>query len=406
MNKILPIILSISIALLAQNSSQSPGRVEHQLRITDQMLAEISTEIEPNTTALASQYSEQAQAVQRQAWDEFESGNIDVAKNLTEQARALLQKVRGAMKRLPDETEKQVMRLLEQNRNLAEKIAETISESGRKDLQDMFENAIQISREAERMLEKESASTAGKLAKQAQSILKKIAAHRIHTPEEQKVNDAIERTDELIEMVSDETDKNRNDNANALLIAAQELQRAARDAFEHKDTRQAAKLTLRARKKAQKVKSQTTNTTVTVESLQRQIEKSKEAIQEIGDVSDSEVATLAADARRMLKEAEKALENGDVNTAKAMNNSACAFIAKTMERIDDTPSAENVSKALDMTEKLIGEIDANTDTAKQYIQQAQELQRQARNAYENGDLSDALNKTRVARELANRAAKE
>lgn len=406
MKRILPIILAISIVLLAQNNSQSPGRVEHQLRITDQMLAEISAEIEPDATALASQYSDQAQAVQRQAWDEFQSGNTGVAKHLTEQARTLLQKARGAMKRLPDENKKRVMRLLEQNRNLAEQVAVNISKSGRKDLQDMFESAIQISREAEKMLETENASTAEKLAKQAQSMLKKIATNRIHTPEEQKVNDALERTDELIEMVSDEIGDNRTDKTAALLIAAKELQRAAKDALDREDARQAAKLTLRARKKAQQVKGQTASIAVSIESVQRQIEKSKEAVQEIDDASNSKVSALVADARRMLKEAEKALENGDANTAKAISSSACALIAKTMERIDDTPSAKNVGKALDMTEKLIGETDTNTHAAKQYLQQAQELQRQARNAYENGELSDALSKTRVARELANRAARE
>ena len=90
------------------------------------------------------------------------------------------------------------------------------------------------------------------------------------------------------------------------------------------------------------------------------------------------------------------------NAAK-LTNSAKKLAAKILSSSDNSPSSESVKKALSMTDELMSQIEPASDMGKQLYEQASNLQRQARDAFDSQNYSESLKKTRVACELLNKA---
>ncbi len=403
MRRILFIILALSVLLLAQNAAQSPGRVEQQIRITDRMISESSENIGEQSPVQARQLFEQAQSIQEQAWGEFRNGNMPVAKQLTEQARGLVQKAKSASIQKPDKDEKQVMRILEQNNELSEQIGAEISASSDKNLQNMYSNALEMNKDAERLANKNEFATAYKIAKQAQSLMKNTKKQLSKSSDGDKVAQALDRTDEVITLVADEADGSGEKEAIGIIGISREFQKQARKAFENGDFRQAAKLTFQARKKAQQAKG-LAGAKLSTESVSRQIERTRDALNNAAlSETNSDNTSMAASAKEMLDKAQSALDKGDVENAAKLTNSAKKLAAKILSSSDNSPSSESVKKALSMTDELMSQIEPASDMGKQLYEQASNLQRQARDAFDSQNYSESLKKTRVACELLNKA---
>ncbi len=403
MKQVLFIILSLSVLLLAQNASQSPGRVEHQMRITDEMIEELSGNIGDQSPEQARQLFEQARSIQEQAWGEFRNGNMPVAKQLTEQARGLVQKAKSASIRKPGKDEKQVMRILEQNNELSEQIGAEISTSSNNDLQNMYSNALELNKDAERMMNKGDFATAYKIAKQAQSIMKKAKKQLSENSNGDKIAQALDKTDEIIGLVADEANGSGAEQVIGIIGISRQFQKQAREAFERGDFRQAAKLTFQAREKAQQAKN-LAGSELSSESVSKQIERTRDALDDAASSENSDDnALLIASARAMLDKAQSALDDSNIGSAAKLTNSAKKLAAKILAASNDKPSSASVKKALSMTDKLISQTEPASDNGKQLYEQASNLQRQAQDAFNSGNYSESLKKTRVARELLNKA---
>ncbi|MCD6417483.1 hypothetical protein J7M00_01710 [bacterium] len=399
MKKVSIIILAISFLLLAQNTSVTPGRVEQQIRITDRLLSDAGEEISEQAPIEARQLFEQAQAIQEQAWNEYENGNMVSAKQLTEQARNLIQKAKSSLIARPSKEERQVERIMEQNRELAEDIGAEISSTTDEELQNMYSRALELNKDAERMANKGDYSSAYRIAKQSQTLMKNVKKEIFSSGNADKISQAISKTDELIESISDDSDEGGEKEAIGILAVSRELQNQAKQAFENGDYRQAAKLTLQARKKAQQAKSRAGGE-FSSEKIFKQIERTSEAIDEA--VLSGSDDMLAASAKEMLTKARTALENGDIKRAEKLTQSARKIAAQLLSETESSPSRESVQKALSMTDELLSQIEPDTEISGQLYDQAKELQRQAQNEFEGGNLSESLKKTRAARELLNR----
>jgi len=402
MRNIIFILCAVISLLIAQQTTPSPGRVEHQIRLTDQMLEETSSAIGEGAPLEARQYFQQAQALNSQAWDAFEAGNMTLANQLTEQARTYIQRAKSALVKKPDEEQARIMRILEKNNELAQQLGAKLTANPNKDLQNMFDNALKLCRDAEKLLDNNDISSAGKLARQAQTMLKKIHTQLAGAYNDDKIAQSLDKTDEMIFIVEDKIGENAPAEAKSLIASARELQSSARQAFDKGDKKQAAQLTLDAKKKLQQAQN-IGGTSVSKESISRQIERAREALQNTNLNENSTLALQVTKALELLDKASSAIEKNEFDSAEGFVNSARKIIAQIVSETETEPSVESVKKALEMTDKLINESNITSDAGKSLLEQANSLQQQAKSAFDKSSYSDALNKTRVAREMVEKA---
>ncbi len=388
-------ILVLVGALWAQHhttSATSPGRVEHQLRLTDEKLSQVEALVDECAPLEARQLIQQARALQQQAWEEFEGGNLVQARLLTERVRTLLQSAKAALVRKATSAEKRVWRLLERTRRLAERLGPRITSSGDEEAREILDRALRLCSDAEERLNAGDIIVAGRFARQAQAMLKKLAAVAVDSADEAKVAALMERVEGML-------DKVRRVNPAAPTDAAESLLEDAEKAFERGDYRLCAKLALQAKRALQ---SALGSSGAAGEDIRRQIERLRTRL----DGLSSKDAEAASQVEAWLSDAEAALERGDVAQAKALLSSAKDAVAQLVGSSEGGLSREAVERALAMTDRLIEKTHPKTDAGKKLLQKAQKLQEAAREDLEGGNLADALDKTRVARELAKSAAEK
>ncbi len=288
-------------------------------------------------------------------------------------------------------------RKLEQCRNLMEQLSPKITALGDNSLADMYASASRLCRESEQALDKGNAKEANTLAIQAYNLLRKISRQLSGGADSEKIIAALERTDEVIDRISDELGDGASDEANALIESAREIQRSAYEAFDRGDVRPAAQMTRSARKKAQQAYALDGGGD-SAAMISRRINRVRTGLDEMG--ADKETA---AQVLELLNRAENALESDDLQKAEALLDEASALIADLSADVSDAPSREEVLRAIDMTDELIESLEPSTDAAKSLIQSARELQADARGNLDSGKLADALDKTRAAKSLAEQA---
>jgi len=292
---------------------------------------------------------------------------------------------------------RQAARKLEQCRTLMEQLGPKITALGDNSLADMYASSSRLCRESEQALDKGNAKEANTLAIQAYNLLRRISKQLSGGADSEKIIAALERTDEVIDRISDELGDNASVEANAFIESAREIQRSAYEAFDRSDVRPAAQMTRSARKKAQQAYALDGGGNST-EMISRRINRVRIGLEEMETNKET-----AEQAQKLLNQAENALENDDLQKAETLLDEVSALIANLSTDVSDAPSREDVSRAIEMTDELIESLEPSTDAAKSLIQSARELQADAKNNFDSGKLVDALDKTRAAKSLTEQA---
>ena len=392
MKRSIIIIILVSAVLFGQGNSSSPGRVLHRIDMASDFIEQVSSQLGENPPEQAIAYLEQARELIQQARDEYDNGNLTTAENLAEQAQNLCQQALSVQRSESSETRK-AKRALEQCRSLMEKLGPQITSLNDNSLSDLFNRGSDLFKNAQSSLDKGDARLAYSMAKQAKSLFRKISAILAGGANAEKIMTIIERTDEIIEQTEDEFGGNIPADAKALLDAANKLQKSAYEAFDRGDIRAAADMTMSARQKAQEA-HKIAGGSFSPEFIKNEIEQIKSALAQI-----KPPAEIYSEVNGLIEQAQIALDNRQYRRAASLVRDAKKILGQENLQSNQMPSPESVNQAIEMTDKLIDSARAEDETSKNLLEQAKDKQQQAKQDYMRGKYSDALNKTRIAKEI-------
>ena len=393
MKRSIVIIILISAVLFGQGNISSPGRVLQKIEEASNLLEQVSSRLGENPPQLAIDYLEQAQRLIQEAHNEYDNGNMIAARNLAEQAQSLCQQALSVQREESAEI-RRARRTLEQCRSLIEKLGPQITLLGDNSLVDMFGRGSELFKNARSAFDKGEAKLAYSIAKQANSLFHKISARLSGGVDAENVISIIERTGEVIAQTEDEFGDNIPSDAKALLDVANRFQKSSLDAFDRGDIVAAASMTMSARQKAQEA-HKIAGGSLFPEFIKNGIEQAKSALSQIQPSAD-----IYSEVNNLIEQAENELDKKDYRQAANLVQSAKKILGEQSSSENLTPSSESVQKAISMTDKIIDSTEPADDTSKTILGQAKDKQKQAKDDFKRGKYSEALNNTRVAKQIA------
>jgi len=380
-------------AAYGQNGS-SPGRVLYQIEQTEQLLQSAREQLGDNPPQEAENYLNQAEQLLASAREEYENGNTDLAGQLASQAKTMIQRALRVQPRRSRES-LEAERQLERCRQLIENLSPKITSLGNPKLSQMLAKAQQIFKKGEKEYDAGNYRLSVSLSKQALSLLHKIAGEISGGADPEKVADMIDYTDEVIQKALEEHAENQTEKFKSLVAAAQQLQRQARESFDRGDIRAAADLTLSARRKIQQaIKCAGTSPQTSILSKIRETRAAAKKISIPKDAGD--------EIENLLSDAENFANNGDFARARENLARAQKIIAQYSGSITEV-SRESAARAIEITDQIINSASPRTENGKNLLKQAKVQQERAKADFNAGNYSSALNKTRVAKTLAEQA---
>ncbi len=382
----------LAIPLYGQNGT-SPGRVLHRIEQVQERLERVREALGENAPQQAIDLLNQAEELLSRASDNYENGDISAALALADQANSLIEQALR-VKRTPSAEQRQAQREIERCRQMAEQLAPKITTLGQPQLSDMFTAAREILSRAEKEYDSGNFKLAASLARQSLDMFRKMWREISGGVDPEKVADMLDYTDELLENLKEEIGTSSGKTA-SLVDAAEKLQQSAKEAFERGDFRAAADLTLSARRKIQAARK---NIPTNSESMLRQIENLRRAAEKLN--LDQ---TTTNKIEQLLSAAEKSIQGGNTADARSKIAAVRQLIAAAESSGKENVSRESATEALQITEEVINSANPSTDNGRKLLEQAKKLQTEARRNLENGNYSSALNKTRVAKQLAEQA---
>jgi tetratricopeptide (TPR) repeat protein len=227
--------------------AQEPGgRVEEELRRTDEHLQRVAPVVRESDSERARELLEQALRVQGQAWEVFRSGRPAIALRLTREARDLgaraLVLARGdrSLKTRAEQELERAARMLE---HVREELGGSLEEPARRLLE---EAAGQIERGRAHFAEQHY-EVALRLAISAQRLIRQAGSLGPGPAGDSRVLRELERTDHLIERAAPLIRESGHEEAGRILDSAIELQAKAWEAYRAGGLRPALALTREAR---------------------------------------------------------------------------------------------------------------------------------------------------------------
>ncbi|MCD6532302.1 hypothetical protein J7K99_07655 [bacterium] len=380
-------------AAYGQNGS-SPGRVLYQIEQAEQFLQSAREQLGEDPPQEAENYLNQAEQLLASAREEYENGNTDLAGQLASQAKTMIQRALRVQPRRSRES-LEAERQLERCRQLIENLSPKITSLGNPKLSQMLAKAQQIFKKGEKEYDAGNYRLSVSLSKQALSLLHKIAGEISGGADPEKVADMIDYTAEVIQKALEEHAENQTEGFKSLVAAAQQLQRQAQESFDRGDIRAAADLTLSARRKIQQaIKYAGTSPQTSILSKIRETRAAAKKIS-IPQGAGNEIENLLSDA-------ENFANNGDFARARENLARAQKIIAQYSTSSAEV-SRESAARAIEITDQIINSASPRTENGKSLLQQAKVQQERAKADFNAGNYSSALNKTRVAKTLAEQA---
>ncbi|MEM2991129.1 MAG: hypothetical protein QXQ02_08110 [Halobacteria archaeon] len=243
-----------SVSFPFPGRTPSPEMVERYLRETDEIIAREEPGIRESGNPLAIELLERAIELQSNAWDEYRAGHYPRAFMLSRQARTLVERaVRivhtspGIPPVLPGDSV-MAARELERTDALIEEYRDTILSSGDSRAIELFTRGVELEAEAHSAFDEGRYRDAVRLTLEARSLV--IRAYRIlsrPTIDSSFVRAALERTDALIERARSIISSCTTSEAVELFNEAVATQARAYDAYASGRYGEALRLTMLAR---------------------------------------------------------------------------------------------------------------------------------------------------------------
>jgi tetratricopeptide (TPR) repeat protein len=211
-------------------SAQDLGRLEEELRRTDEKLAWARPIVAESTSQRAREILDQAFRAQGAAWDNFRAGRPLVSWRLTQEARRLgLRAVTLAREdmQLRNRARRELDRARETMRRTVEELGPSLPEPARR----LLAEAREQLRRAEGLFAEQHYEAALRLAISAQRLVRQAEGLGANAGEGGRVLRDLERTDRLIERAAPLVHESHHEDATRMLDRAIELQGGAWEAF-------------------------------------------------------------------------------------------------------------------------------------------------------------------------------
>jgi hypothetical protein len=221
---------ALSLLLPLPSAAQLGGdRVEEQLRLTDEALLRAREVVLDSRSPRAREALDRATALQDDAWGQFRGDRPIVAGAMTREARLLAARA-VSFAREDFSFEQTAERELEKAAGELERARDSLDGPPSEHAQRLLEEARAQIERARAQIQEGHFEVGIRLAVSARWLIRQ-ALRGGAAADRQIVSRELERTDELIERVSDFLDQSGDEPSFRLLLQARELQRSAREAY-------------------------------------------------------------------------------------------------------------------------------------------------------------------------------
>ncbi len=427
-------ILAMTAAAIASNVHAQTGmrdKVLMELARNDVLLADAKRLVMETNSVKARALLKTSATIQmgaknlfQKSEDNYQKGWRDLAEQQMLKARELAYTARESIlrtmalakreSRIEDNTLKTMERAAKSLERAMGMLAESSgpeAETARKLIE---EARMQLGRARNNMRE-HMYEVAFRLAKTSDSLSLRairIMKHEIKASDE--VAREIKKTARLLAKIEERGKYMNNDRAARLYRRATELQAGALQKMEANRLEAALELTKRARRLAMDV-LKTVSSQITPENVEQALRLTDNLIAKAEEMLNrggpGEGAGLLEDAKRLQRRAKDRFRDGQLDAAVRSTRRAREMLSDVLAHVGRPLKRELVRSALEETDRLIHRIkneeaSSKDDLARKLIERAEEHQEKAWNAFEREGLKRALTQTRVARNLARKAAEQ
>ncbi|MCD6097797.1 hypothetical protein J7K18_02780 [bacterium] len=309
---------------------------------------------------------------------------------------------------------------LEVTQGLIDEVAPRVEESDVRMVHEIFERANDMQGRAAEMLEDGNCRTALRLTMQARNMVRRVVAfldgdhHGRVTPE--MAARAVRETDRLIERAEPVITESDNEDAQAMLERAVEIQEDAREALEDEQFERAFALTRRARKlviRALRLVEDPAEPDPdrVLAALERTDEIIESSTEEITESGNEEAISLLERATEMQENAHSAYDEGNYRAAMGLTMRAREMVRRALRIIHSGPHEVTEEEAARVIEEVTGFIEEATtvieesgdESAIALLDEANTHLENANSFFEEGNYRGAVAEALVARRLAARA---
>ncbi|MBN2542855.1 hypothetical protein JXI42_08285 [bacterium] len=405
--------------------ADGPERVERELGMTDAVIERVTGVVEESGCEEAIELLDDAMELQNDAYELFEEEAYDEAMRLTRQAREMASNAARLAERYMDPPDsldmeryiEHVERFLDQNAEMIDRIGPVVSESGNEEVEELFERGVELQNEAMEAFEGEEYGVAFRLANQARLLI--VRAGRMVEGDhdiEDKARRELERTEHLIEEVRDVIMDSGNESATDLFNHGVEMHENAVAMFEEGNYREAIRLTREAAMLIKRAYRMVTGGAVDPERVAEILERVDELIARaepiIMESAHEEATELFTEAVELMANAHAAFDEENYEEAVRLAQEAKRLVTQALRMIEPRPELtyEVVERAINSTNEMIEEVgpailESGNEEAIALYEEALEHQEAASSLLEEGELEEALNETRIAKRLIQRAAR-
>jgi len=410
------------LGLLLFTTSSMALDVEQELERTDQILADFEARLPDNPPNAVLEQLGVAYDLQDDAWQAFENEELILAKQMTMQARGIVQNAERILVAVAVPIDigppEDVLRQLEQNAELIEELAPLVDEFGNEVSRANFAAEVDRQNGAWTALEQEQYEIAGRLAESVHDNLLQIrnilvSAQIRFGPE--RVAAEIERASDILNRAGEKIAEG-TDESHTLLENAYEIFHDAETAMEESHSQEAMRfveevivLAQRAVQLANRRGPQSAKVLEIIARTDEVIESAEEAVEQ---TSRQEAAEMLSRACELQIQAKSAIDANETDQAERYTLEARRIAELSVRTAQESSEIrrDEVERAIAHTDDLIAELttgieESGSGAARELLDRAGQLQADAISYLDRGKLKEALTSTRAASETIRRAAK-
>jgi hypothetical protein len=299
---------------------------------------------------------------------------------------------------------------LEKCDNLIERARQPVRESGNPQAQQYLEKAIYLQGQAKENFAGKRYGQAMRLAEMAEAqAMKAIGMIRQGDENRDMVQKEIERTDELLQRAREQYGNTENVRAKTVFQNALEFQNKARDLFARNRQKMALTSTLNARELARKAQEMAQDHAQALKEIEKTDQLLQRARERLAEMSIGLNPPAFERALRLQELARSSYVSGNFEQALGNTLKARKQIMDAVENFDDKLKQEYLPRALEQLGERLGELNsalAGTDQdhiARSYYERAKEELQNARENFNKGETSRAVQHSRRAKKYLDEA---